>query len=367
MFKETVSGRAMKHSVLSLTTCLVALSTLAWDGGSRHAAADEVTFADKTINMTIGFAAGGGVDLYGRTIGKYITRHLPGNPSLVVQNQPGAGGVVALNDWPRKADPNGLSITIGAQSQSDPDALRQTHAKFDPSAFKMVGGLGAYSQGLFVKSDALARLYDKTAAPVIAGMVGSTLRGGTYQILWGASFLGWNVRWVRGYPSTAELRQAIERGEVEMATFGASNDFDYLLKTGKFTIISQTGQVQDGKRVSRPALGKAPIFSDMVGDKIKDPMARQVFSYWEDVSQIGMWMALPPTAPETIVDSYVKAFDATNGDASFRDEYSRIDPDWIVATKPDIERLVDRLAKVSPETLEYLGAELTRQGFTTGQ
>ncbi len=283
--------------------------------------------------MTIGFAAGGGVDLYGRTVGKYIARHLPGSPSLVVLNQPGAGGILALNDWSRKADPNGLSVTIGAQSQTDPDALRQTRAKFDPAAFKMVGGLGAYSQGLFVRTEALARLADKSAPPVIAGMVGSTLRGGTYQILWGASFLGWNVRWVRGYPSTAELRQALDRGEVDMATFGASKDFEYLFKTGKFTVISQTGQVEDGQRIARPALGDAPIFSDLVRGKIKDPMAEQAFRYWEDVSEIGMWIALPPTTPEAVVDSYVKAFDATSSDSSFQDEYSQIDPDSIVATR----------------------------------
>ena len=76
-------------------------------------------------------------------------RYLPGNPTLVVLNQPGAGGVVALNDWDKRADPNGLSVTIGAQSQTDPDALIRTHARYHPTNFKMVGGLSAFSQGLF--------------------------------------------------------------------------------------------------------------------------------------------------------------------------------------------------------------------------
>jgi hypothetical protein len=357
----------MKRSIFSPRTLPVGLSALALIGMVRGSAAQEVSFADKTINMTIGFAAGGGVDLYGRTVGKYIARHLPGNPSLVVQNQPGAGGVIALNDWPRRADPTGLSVTIGAQSQTDPDALRQTKAKFDPATFKMVGGLGAYSQGLFVRNDALPRLNDKSAAPVVAGMIGSTLRGGTYQILWGSAFLGWNVKWVRGYPSTAEIRQALERGEIDMATFGATKDFDYLLKTGKFTIISQTGQVQDGKRVQRPVLGNAPIFSDLVRPKIGDERGRQAFAYWEDVLQIGMWVGLPPTAPDAVVDTYVKAFEATNNDASFKDEYARIDPDSITANKPDIEKAIRDMGKVTPETLQYLEAELIRQGFTPGQ
>jgi tripartite-type tricarboxylate transporter receptor subunit TctC len=333
----------------------------------RSTHADDVNFAGKTVNMTIGFAAGGGVDLYGRTLGRHLAQKLPGAPSVVVFNKPGAGGVVALNDWAARAEPNGLNVTIGAQSQTDPDALSRTKAKFDPATFKIVGGLGAYSQGLFIRKDALPRLTDKSAPPVVIGMVGSTLRGGTYQVLWGASFLGWNVKWVVGYQSTGEVRQALERGEIEMATFGATKDFDYIMKSGKVIVVSQTGQVQDGKRVKRPILGDAPIFSDLVRDKIHDPEARSAFSYWEDVSQIGMWVALPAGTPEPIVATYLKAFEATTSDPVFQSEYSKIDPDSILATKADIERQIGALAKVSPETLKYLEGALRRQGFTAGQ
>ena len=326
----------------------------------------EPAFADKTVNMTIGFAAGGGVDLYGRTIGRYVVRRLPGTPALVVQNQPGAGGVVALDDWPQKADRTGLSVTVGAQSQTDPDALLRAHARFDPTAFEMIGGLGAYSQGLFIRTDALPRLRDKSAPPVVMGMVGATLRGGTYQVLWGGSLLGWNVRWVRGYPSTAEVRQALERGEIDMATFGASKDFDYLRKTGRFTVLSQTGQVQAGRRVKRPALGEAPIFSDLVRDKIADPQVRLAFRYWEEVSQVGMWLALPPQTPKTIVSAWVRAFDGAADDPNYQRDYARIDPDSIVAHRDDIRALASQLAKVTPQTLAYLDGELARQGFSTG-
>ena len=121
--------------------------------------------------MTIGFGAGGGVDLYGRTLGRHLVRYLPGQPALVVLNQLGAGGVVALNDWGNKAAPNGLFVTIGAQSQTDPDALIRTHAKYDTTTFNYVGGLAAYSQGLFVNKDAVERLYNTSAKPVVMGLV----------------------------------------------------------------------------------------------------------------------------------------------------------------------------------------------------
>ena len=351
----------------SIATSVLATIALACAGAPSSVRAQDVNFADKSISMTIGFAGGGGVDLWGRTMGKHVVRHLPGNPGLVVLNQPGAGGVIALNDWPRRADPNGLAIAIGAQSQTDPDALRETKARFDPATFRMIGGLGAYSQGLFIRAEALPRLTDKTAPPVVMGMVGSTLRGGTYMVLWGVALLGWNVKWVRGYPATAEARQALDRGEIDMATFGASKDFEYLQKTGKFRVVAQTGQVQDGTRVKRAALGDAPVFSDLARDRIADPLARRAFAYWEDISQIGMWAALPPQAPDRIVEAWVRGFDATMDDPVYREEYSRVDPDSIIARKADIERLVGQLGKVAPDTLKFLEAELARQGLSSAQ
>lgn len=330
-------------------------------------AKDEVSFAGKNITMTIGFASGGSVDAYGRTLGRHLTRHLPGQPSLIVLNQLGAGGVVALNDWSIKAEPNGLSVTIGAQSQTDPDALIRTHAKYQPTNFNFVGGLAAYSQGLFVSKGALPRLHDKTAKPVVMGMVGSSLRSGNYQVFWGVSFLGWNVRWVRGYTSTAELRQALERGEIDMSTFGASADIDYLLKTDKFAVVSQSESMKDGKPTPRAVLGNAPMVSDLVRGKIDDPRAQKAYDYAQNVSKVGMWLALPPRTPESILATYAQAFDATLKDPEYRREFEKIDPDSPVATKQDLENLTRELAKVSPETLEFIQAEMKRQGIASAE
>jgi hypothetical protein len=353
----------LKRPFMSIMVCAAGLAAVASIGIGYAAAASDISFAGKSVVMTIGFGPGGAVDLYGRMLGQYLTRYLPGQPGLIVLNQLGAGGVVALNDWANKAEPSGLFVTVGGQSQSDPDALIRTHAKYDPSTFGYVGGLAAYSQGTFVNKDAVTRLYDKSAKPVVMGLVGTTLRSGNYQVLWGAEFLGWNVRWVRGYTSTAELRQAMERGEVDMSTFGASRDIDYLLKTGKFAIVSQSGTVKDGRLAPRTTLGNAPIISDLVKGKIKGPIAQKVFAYGESVSQVGMWLALPPRTPDTIVASYVNAFEATLKDRKYQNDFAKIDPDSPVASKADLEKLMGELAKVSPETLDYLQTELTQQGI----
>jgi hypothetical protein len=334
--------------------------SIAWLVTSPAKAQEAPSFAGKTITMTIGFGAGGSVDLYGRTLGQYLVQHLPGHPSLLVINQLGAGGVVALNSWVAKAEPNGLAITIGAESQTDPDALFRTQAKYDTTSFNYVGGLSAYSQGLYVRKDAVTRLYDKSQKPVLMGLVGSTLRSGNYGVFWGASVLGWNIKWVRGYPSTSELRQALERGEIEMSTFGSSRDIKSLGDTGNFKVVSQGGTVKDGKRVPRAAFGDAPILADLVKGKITDPLAQKAFDYSENVSQVGMWLALPPKTPKPIVDVYVKAFNETLKDPQYEADFAKIDPDSLVASKTDIEALIGKLAKVSPQTVEYIQDEMKR-------
>jgi|SRR5579862_2777469 len=344
-------------SVVSMSLLVLAATTVFGPAAGQ----EDASFAGKTITMTIGFGVGGSVDQYGRILGDHLVRYLPGNPSLIVFNQLGAGGVVALNSWVNKAEPNGLYVTIAAQSQTDPDAIFRTQAMYDTTKFKYVGGLAAYSQGLIVNKDAVARLSDKSAKPVVMGIVGSTLRSGNYQVLWGVKFLGWNVQWVRGYPSTSELRQALERGEIDMSTFGASRDVKVLLDSGKFTVVSQGGTVKDGERVPRAIFGNAPILADLVKDKIKDPQAQDAFEYTENVSQVGMWLALPPRTPDAIVATYVKAFNETLDDKDYQTDFAKIDPDSPIASKAEIEELVQKLSKVSPETLKYIQAQMKLQ------
>ena len=365
MNERTVGGQVgTMYRVASLGISGAALVGTLWTGMIHPAVAqDPIT---SPVTMTIGFGAGERPDLYGRILGRTLVRYLPGQPALLVLNRPGAGGVIALSEWVNKAEPNGSHVTIGASSQTDKDALIRTKARYDPAKFKFVGGLAAPSQALFIRKDALDRLLNTSAKPVAIGVTGSTLRTGHYQALWGAAFLGWNVQWVQGYRTTGELRQAMERGELDMSPFGSSIDIEYLFSTGKFAVVSQSGAVIDGKMVSRPILGEAPTISDLVKGKIKDVLAQKAFEYGENIIQLGMWLALPPATPDAIVATYVKAFEATLNDAEFKTAWAKIDPDLPGASKPDLERLVSELVNAPPEALEYIQAELKRQGFGIG-
>lgn len=156
-------GRAL---YLALLVALVGAGAAAAAAGG-----DSVSFAGKLITATIGFEAGNRVDLYGRTLVRRMKVYLPGEPNFIVMNRPGAGGVVALNEWVARADPSGLNVTIGGESQIDEDALSRTHAKYKPEKFRYIGGLVAPSQGLFINKQVLANLYNKSKRPVTMGIV----------------------------------------------------------------------------------------------------------------------------------------------------------------------------------------------------
>jgi len=364
LVKKHAPGGSMVRHPVRIGVCAAMLVVSAGGGPSHPAAAQDALTGP--VTMTVGFGAGERPDLYGRILGRSLVRFLPGNPGLLVVNKPGAGGVIALNEWVSKAEPNGLHVTVGGSSQIDMDALARTRAKYDPAKFKYVGGLAAPSQALFISKDAVERLHNKSAKPVAIGVVGATLRTGHYQALWGAAFLGWNIQWVQGYRITGELRQALERGELDMAPFGSSTDIDYLLATGMFAVASQTGAVIDGKIVARPVLGGAPIISDLVKGKIKDPLAQKAFEYGENIVQVGMWVALPTGTPDGIVTTYVKAFEAALDDPQFQTPWVNIDPDSPVASKAELEKLVHALGSTPPDAVEYIQAELKRQGFGIG-
>lgn len=354
----------MKRALVSVAICAASLA--AAGGASPAAAAEDVSFAGKTITMTVGVAAGSGIDLYGRVLGRYLVQHLPGHPSLVVINQPGAGGLVGHNSWAKKAKPDGLEVTVGGLTEIDPASLLRANVQYDPTSFNYVGGLGAPSQALFINKDAVARLRDKSAPPVVMGAISQVIRGGYYQPLWGVAFLGWNLRWVHAYEGTPELRQAMERGEVDMSSFGNVKDIDNLLKSGKFSVVSQSGSVSNGKVAARPELGDAPIFADLVRGQIKDPLAQLAYDYGENASQVGRWFALPPATPDSILAVYLKAYEATVSDPDYIAAIAKTDPGSPEVSRADLQRVVRELSKVSPEVIDYLQSELKRQGFLVG-
>ena len=327
---------------------------------SSASAQQPVSFQGKQILMVIGYRPGGGTDIAGRLIARSLGKYLPGQPTIVVQNIPGADGMVALNYIVQQTKPDGLTITMGSGTQIDPLHSRKPQVKYNPADFQFIGGAGKGGTALIINKDAEKRIFDKKAEPVIMGALSSMPRSGMQMTAWGKEFLDWNVRWVVGYPGTNDLTVALERGKIDLTATGNIPLIQKLLNTGKFKIFAQSGVMENGVFVQRPEFGDAPIIAKQMEGKIKDPLAQKGFEYWSALNSMDKWLALPPGTPQPIVDAYRKAFLELAKDPAYLESGS----DYAPTTYQDIEKLVQTLSSTPDESIAYITTMLSGQGLS---
>lgn len=355
-FVRRIQTAAMAAS-LSLVT--VALPTAA--------VADTVSFGDKQLVMVIGFAAGGGTDLAGRLIANYFSKYLPGTPTIVVRNVPGADGMTAMNYVTQQTGPDGLTIVMGSSSQVDPLNYRKANAKYDPTAFPIVGGVGRGGSVLLINKEAERKLYDKAAPPAIMGSNAALPRNAMQMTVWGIEYLGWNARWVVGYPGTVEVISALERGEVDMTATSNALQIQKLLAGGKFKVLTQSGNLEGGKFVARPEFGEAPVFPTQMQGKIRDAEAGKAFAYWTSIMATEKWVGLTPGTPKAIVQTYRETFEKIAADPEFLDHGKKISEDFSPMPGNDVELLIKTLADTPTEALEFTSQLMQKQGLRTAK
>ena len=345
----------MRRLILSLSVMLLMYGSAI--------AQTPLSFQGKTITMIIGYPPGGGTDVSGRLIAQYIAKYLPGSPSVVVHNMPGADGVTAMNFFAQQVKPDGLTLTMGSSTQGDPIHYRKPQSQYDATKLKFAGGIGRGGSTVVIRKDAEPRLYDKTKPPVIMGSVGGVPRSGMQTTAWGIALLDWNAKWVLGYPGTNDLFVALERGEIEMTA--SSNLFQVakLLETEKVKVLTQTGIMTDGKILPRTEFSDVPVFSDQVKGKAADAMLQKGFDYWFSLVMLDKWLALPVDTPEPIVKIYREAFDKMVNDPEFLERGKKMSEDFEAQSAKDVETLINTLGQTPPEALDYIKDMLKKQGI----
>ncbi len=334
--------------------------------GCATAVADEpVSFKGKTITMVVATAPGGGTDTSGRLIAPLLASLLPGKPSVIVRNIPGAEGVTAMNYFVKQVAPDGLTVTMGSTTQADPLLYRRPQSQFDPTTFPIIGGAGRGGTALVVRREAEPRLYDRGAAPVVMGALGGVPRSGMLATGWGVDILGWNAKWVLGYRGTKDLMLALSREEIDMTSTANLFQLAEIIANPKFKILSQSGSLQNGQLMARAEFGGAPIFTAMLQDKIKDALTRQAFDYWSSITALDKWLALPPKTPEVYVAAYREAYKSLSADPAFAELGRKISEDFEPMSYRDVESLIAKIGSTPPEAIAYIGAMLHRQGVTT--
>jgi tripartite-type tricarboxylate transporter receptor subunit TctC len=322
-------------------------------------------FQGKTVNVIVGFAAGGGTDAYGRLAAAMLPKYLPGAPTMVVRNIPGAEGITAMNYLVQQVEPDGFTVAVASSTTADPLNYRKPASQFDATTLGVIGGAGRGGEIMLISKGAEKRLTDKTVPPVAMGALSGVPRSGMQMTAWGIEYLGWNAKWVLGYRGTNELMLALERGEIDMTSSANIFLVQKLLNSGKFTGVVQSGSYRRGSIEPRPEFGDAPIFARLMEGKIADAAGREGFAYWSSIKSIDKWLALPAKTPPAMLELYRDAYAKLSADPEFIERGKKISDEFLPMTGTEVEGLVQRLGAIPAAALEANAAMLRRQGLPT--
>jgi tripartite-type tricarboxylate transporter receptor subunit TctC len=213
---------------------------------ARQPARSQDFYQGKTITFIVGASPGGSLDTYTRLIGRHLGRFVPGEPSVIVQNMPGAGSMVAANHVYNLAKPDGLTIGGFAAAVVLQQVMGNQAAKLDGRKFGWIGTPISYHSICVVsKESGIKTIEDWLAAkrpPIVGGMGPGAGPSDTSRILNAA--IGLPLKLVEGYGGGAAVRLALERGEID-GYCGSWQDvrrvWQDALKAGKFVVVIQAG------------------------------------------------------------------------------------------------------------------------------
>jgi hypothetical protein len=121
--------------------------------------------------------------------------------------------------------------------------------------------------------------------------------------------------------------------------------------------------LSDGVIVPRAEFGGAPLISDLMKGKIKDPLAEKAFAYWRSLTSVDKWVALPPGTPDDILGVFREAFKKASADPDFLAQGTKISDGFFPVSASDMEDMISTLASTPPEALEYTKNLMRKQGL----
>jgi len=316
--------------------------------GPTHAA-DHEYYRGKTVRIVVGLSAGGGFDIYARALARHLGKHIPGNPSFVVDNMPGAGSMIAANHVYKAAKPDGLTLGHFVGSLFMQQLLGRPGAEFEATKYEFVGSpIPEKTACALTKASGITSMdrWFATKAPVKLGATGSGPIVDVPKILQAA--IGLPIQLVAGYKGTADIRLAAEGGELAGACWSweaIKSTWTKGLQSGDVNIILQA------LPKAHPDLPKVPLAINYA----KNEDARQLIRIGiHDAADIARPFVMPPGTPKDRVQLLRSAFVATLRDSAFlaEAEKSKLDVDPI--TGEEMEKIVAGLYKINPATLAKL-------------
>jgi tripartite-type tricarboxylate transporter receptor subunit TctC len=345
----------MRININILRACAVGAGLLA--GTATLHASDENFYKGKTINMVIGGTAGDGYDLYGRFLGQYLTKHVPGNPRVLPQNMPGAGTLVAANYMYEVAPKDGTAVgTIGGGTATG-QLFKTPNFRIDPRRYNWIGSLNSEVGLVLAWHDTPFKKYeDLLEREFVVGGGGPTSGTVIFPLVLNR-VLGTKFKIIPGYKGTGDIALAIERGEVQ-----GTGSYHY-----SSLIQSKPNWIRDKQVVPliQLSLIKHPLFPDVpnIPQLAKTPEQAEILQLVFARQAMGRPFLLPPGASPEATRILRTAFEAILKDPEFRQEAEKRRIDLTLPmTGQEIHALLDKLYAASPDVVDKaIAASDTRE------
>jgi tripartite-type tricarboxylate transporter receptor subunit TctC len=336
---------------MSRILCLLTVIAVLGSGHVSRAANVDEFYKGKNVRIVVGFSAGGGFDTYARALARHMGKHIPGSPSVVVENMTGAGSLIAANHVFKVAKPDGLTMGHFIGGLFLGQVLGQPGVEFDARKFEFVGApISDHVVCAMTKASGITSIdrWMASKTPVKMGGIapGTSTPDNATRIL--KTALGLPIQLVTGYKGTAEVRLAAEGGEVAGGCWGwdsVSVTWRKALDSGEAIVVLQAN------RKTHPELANIPQAIKFA----KSEEARKMVDVGiHGDSDIVRTYTLPPGTPKDRVQALRKAFDATLKDPEFVADAkkSRLNVDPIPVE--DIERDISGLFKLDPALVSKL-------------
>jgi tripartite-type tricarboxylate transporter receptor subunit TctC len=311
------------------------------------AAAEDVAdfYRGKRINLVVGYGTGGGYDLYARMLGRFLGEHIPGKPTIIAQNMPGAGSRGAANWLYNVAPKDGTVIATLSQTTPTDQALGQAGVQFDVRKFNWIGNLVVVNNLLYVSAaSGVATIEQAKSKPLAIGATGASSPSVLYPQV-SNNLLGTKFRIVSGYVSGGDINIAVERGEVD----GRGSDSWASLKTThpdwlrdhKINILFQIGTKREAD------MQDVPLWSELgEGDE-----QRQILEILSGDVAVGRPILTAPGVPPDRVRALRRAFDDTLADPAFIAAAKEAHMDFNPIGGEELQDVVGRIAGASPKVI----------------
>lgn len=311
-------------------------------------------YAKKTVTITVGFGPAGSYDLYSRLLAPFLAKHIPGNPTVIVANRPGAGGMMAFVQAGTQGPKDGTLVTIVSQGLLMQELVGAAGIETSLADYRWVGNITQDNNVTATwGTSPIKSMADATKREVILAASGagstSTQMPLVYNYLLGTKFKA-----IMGYEGGAAANLAMERGETEGRATNTWSSYraSYGEPRPKLNVLVQIGLRRD------PELPDVPLLTELVKDDARKHAIALLIS--QSLALARCFAAPPGVAPDR-VDILRRAFDASVKDTDLLAQAKKQGLDIGPMPGEEVQRIITQVLKTPPDLREGVKLALGMQ------